>query len=76
MEHYANRSGNSGVVAYEIGQDSIIVKFVDGWRYSYTYESAGTDNVERMKMLAAQGKGLSAFISTTVRNDFAQKLPP
>jgi len=73
MERYANQSGNSGVVAYRIGSDSITVKFVDGWLYSYTYESAGADNVEYMKKLAARGQGLSAFISTTVRNDYAKK---
>jgi len=76
MQRYANRSGNSGVVAYLIEPDSITVKFVDGWRYSYTYESAGVDNVEYMKKLAARGQGLSAFISATVRNAYAQKLPP
>jgi len=27
MERYKNRSGNSGVVAYEIGDDSIAVEF-------------------------------------------------
>jgi hypothetical protein len=73
VERYANRSGNSGVVAYEIESESIIVKFVDGWLYSYTYQSAGADNVEHMKQLAARGQGLSAFISTTVRNNYAQK---
>ena len=76
MERYANRSGNSGVIDYQIGSDSIIVKFADGWRYSYTYESAGADNVEYMKNLAARGQGLSAFMSTIVRNAYAHRLPP
>ncbi len=74
MQRYANLSGNSGVVAYGVGPDSITVKFVDGWRYTYTYESAGADNIENMKKLAARGQGLSAFISTHVRNDYAKKL--
>ena len=73
FRRYANRSGNSGVVAYEIGADSIIVEFVDGWKYLYTCESAGVDNVEHMKLLAARGQGLSGFISSDVRNGYAKK---
>jgi len=76
LEKYANRSGSSGVVAYQVESDSITVEFVDGWHYSYTYESAGADNVEHMKVLAAQGQGLSGFISKTVRNDYASKYRP
>jgi len=72
-EPYANLSGSSGVVAYQIGVDSITVEFVDGWLYSYTYESAGVDNVEHMKQLATRGRGLSGFISTTVKNNYAKK---
>jgi hypothetical protein len=73
MQRYANRSGSSGVVAYEIGSDSITVRFIDGARYLYTYQSAGADNVEQMKKLAARGQGLSSFISTTVRNGYESK---
>lgn len=73
MQRYANLSGHSGVVAYQAGPQSITVKFVDGWRYLYTYESAGADKVDQMKKLAARGQGLSAFISTTVRNEYAEK---
>jgi len=73
MQRYANLSGNSGVVAYRIDGDSITVKFAEGWQYLYTYESAGADNVEHMKKLAASGHGLSAFISAAVRDKFAKK---
>lgn len=73
MQRYANRSGKSGVIAYRIGADSITVEFADGKQYLYTYESAGAANVETMKNLAAQGQGLSAFISTTVKDGYAKK---
>ena len=33
MERYQNLGGNSGVVAYEIGQDFIRVQFSDGSIY-------------------------------------------
>ena len=73
MERYANRSRNSGVVAYEIAADSITVKFRDGDKYLYTQQSAGADNVEHMKQLAIRGEGLSGFISATVRDQYARK---
>jgi hypothetical protein len=73
VQRYANRNGNSGVVAYEIAADSITVKFAEGWLYEYTNESAGADNVDHMKRLAASGQGLSAFISTAVRDKYARK---
>ncbi len=43
MEHYRNRGGDSGVVAYEIGPDSITVMFSDGavWSYPASVEYLG-----------------------------------
>jgi len=74
MERYQNRSGNSDIVAYQLGPTSITIKFAEGWLYLYTYESAGAENVEQMKKLAVSGQGLSSFISTRVRDDYEQKL--
>ena len=73
MPRYANLSGNSGVVAYQAGADSITVEFVNGQKYLYNYQSAGPANVETMKKLAAQGQGLSAFISAVVKNVYAER---
>lgn len=71
MEQYKNISGNSGVSAYECGVDYIDVKFISSERiYRYSYLSAGAENIEHMKALAINGKGLSTFISKTVRNLF------
>ncbi len=75
MKRYANRSGNSGVVAYEIGPDFIDVKFQDGWVYVYNYASAGASQVERMKTLAASGQGLCTYISQRVKTNFESKHP-
>lgn len=74
MKRYANASGHSGVVAYEIRSDAITVAFRDGGVYRYTYVSAGRDNVERMKQLAAAGRGLSTFIHRQVNDRYADKL--
>ena len=74
MERYRNLAGDSGVVAYARHADSIAVKFYNGDVYLYTYESAGKENVERMKALARSGRGLSTFISQCVREAYAEKL--
>ncbi|HEX7889607.1 MAG TPA: hypothetical protein VF522_09635 [Ramlibacter sp.] len=66
MRHYRNLSGNSGVVAYEVGPDWIGVKFRDGVTYRYTYAKPGAIHVEEMKKLAAAGRGLSGYISRHV----------
>jgi hypothetical protein len=41
MHPYQNLSGDSGVVAYEIGKDFIKVEFVDGSTYLYNYSLPG-----------------------------------
>jgi hypothetical protein len=74
MERYKNLSRDSGVVAYEIGRDSVTVKFHDGATYLYTYASAGEPNVEQMKVLAVTGRGLSTFIARHARMAYAAKL--
>ncbi len=73
MERYKNLSGNSGVAAYENGPDFIRVEFRDGAVYLYTYGSAGAANIETMKRVATDGRGLNSFINTTVRKAYARK---
>ncbi len=74
MERYKNLGKNSGVAAYEIGDDSITVQFSTGAVYIYTYRSAGNTNIEKMKLLAFAGKGLNSFINTKVRKGYESKL--
>ena len=69
MELYRNRA-NSGVRAYESGTDFIRVQFQTGKPYHYTYETAGPRRVEKMKTLAAAGKGLSTYISQYVKDRY------
>lgn len=56
MTQYNNKSGNSGILAYEIRDSQISIKFSDGSVYHYSYISAGQSNVEQMKKLALQEK--------------------
>lgn len=73
MERYRNLSGDSGVLAYQIGDAAIAVQFRNGDIYDYTYASAGRRNIEQMKRLARAGKGLSTFISQHVHHAYAGK---
>lgn len=74
MTKYANLSRSSSVSAFEIGEDSIIVRFKDGGTYLYTYASTGSSDIEHMKKLAARGSGLSSYISTHVKKRYARKI--
>jgi hypothetical protein len=74
MERYRNIGGSSGIRSYEISNDSIIVEFSDGGKYLYNNQTTGYSNVERMKTIAINGRGLNRFISTTIKKRFASKL--
>jgi hypothetical protein len=70
VKFYRNKSGNSGVLAYETGKTFIRIKFIEGELYTYSFKSAGKEHVERMKELAEQGKGLSGYISKYVKDHY------
>jgi hypothetical protein len=68
MQRYRNLSGNSGVYAFEIGADYILVKFSGTDRiYRYSYLKAGVSHVEQMKRLAVAGHGLNSYIDRNVK---------
>ena len=73
MERYRNLSGNSGVQAYEILHDAILVHFAGSARvYRYSHASAGRHHVAEMKRLAIAGRGLSTYISRHVHDRYEQ----
>jgi len=73
MTRYQNLSGRSGVVEYEILDDSIDVKFGDGSIYTYTNVSADPSHIKRMKDLATEGIGLNGFIDRYVKKNYSDK---
>lgn len=75
MQRYKNFSGTSGVRAFEIGPDYIVLTYKTGKPYIYTYESAGKENVEEMKRLALKGSHLNKFINQhpEVRRGFVKR---
>jgi hypothetical protein len=74
MQPYKNKSGDSGVVAYELSPEHIDIEFKDGKRYRYNYKTPGRDHVEAMKLLAKRGSGLATYINQHVRERFALRL--
>lgn len=73
MKQYKNLSGSSNIVAYQMGNDSIKVKFSDGLVYLYTNVSAGNQHIEEMKKLALAGEGLNSYIGRVIKKDYADK---
>ncbi|QJR36782.1 hypothetical protein HKW67_15285 [Gemmatimonas groenlandica] len=72
MQVYRDLNGDSGVDAYETGDDFIRVQFSKGSVYLYTDASAGREHIEAMKELAARGEGLNTYINKYVRKLFAR----
>jgi hypothetical protein len=74
MHTYQNKSGNSGVLAYEIFDHAIHIEFTDGGIYRYSYEKPGPMAVEKMKKLARDGSGLATYINQHVREEYEQRI--
>lgn len=75
MTPYRNLSGKSGIVSYELSEDSITVVFRSGRYRHYLYDGTrpGISVVERMKALARQGYGLNRYILSDVKHNFSRK---
>lgn len=77
LKPYKNLSGKSNVKAYDIFEDAIEVVFGrEGGpesHYVYTYESAGKEEVEKMKKLAVLGDGLGTMLATKPHHKHARK---
>lgn len=74
MERYANKGGDSGVVAFDTTHDSITVEFRDNSVYLYNNVKPGSRTVDHMQTLARSGQGLNSYISTTVKKNYARKI--
>jgi len=72
MKPYFDPNHDSGISAYENGRDYIKIQFKDGAMYLYTYASAGSHCIEKMKSLAENGDGLNAYINEE-KPDYASK---
>lgn len=72
MTPYSSTSDKkSGVSAYEIGNNYIIVQFYSA-QYKYSYNSCGQSATEAIKRLALASSRLSTFIAQS-KPDFEWK---
>jgi hypothetical protein len=72
MKKYLNKSEKSGIEYYVIGSNYIKVWFCTGKSYLYNYIKPGKEHVEKMKMLALEGIGLSTYISQHVGDNYCK----
>ncbi|MDF2437912.1 MAG: hypothetical protein K0Q95_2288 [Bacteroidota bacterium] len=73
MKPYGNKGGNSGIRAYEIGDDFIKLKFSDKEDvYVYDYDDPGRAHVNEMKKFALKGKGLATYVNKWVRGNYSR----
>jgi hypothetical protein len=68
-----NLKGDSGVTHYEIGEDFIRLQFRGSAIFVYDYTMPGKLHVDRMKALAAAGRGLATYVNQHVRSRYARK---
>ena len=73
-KRYKNAGGSSKVLRYMVEQDSITIEFADNSAYRWTNQSADPASIAKMKTLALSGKGLDAFIESTVKDRFLRKV--
>lgn len=75
MKAYRDTNGNSGISAYDYGDDWIKVKFKDGKIYEYQALKIGQAHIKAMKALADAGDGLNSYImrNPSVKNGWSSK---
>lgn len=74
MKKYKNLGGGSNVAAYEFGDDSITIEFIDGSVMLYDAKKPGAAHVNQMKVMAENGKGLYDYIKRYVKSNHAKKI--
>ena len=78
MTPYKNLNGDSNVVAFQLNDQAITVKFREPSKsgydtYVYSESSAGSYHVEQMKQLAVAGSGLNGYINENVREKYESR---
>ena len=74
MKKYCDIDGNSGISAYEVGDDFVIVCFAKGGMYLYNYSITGSNHVNKMIELARIGNGLNRYINLNIEHASARKI--
>lgn len=75
MERYKGQDDHdSGVIAYELLPDGIILLYKTYRKYLYDYDKPGKVHVEEMKKLAKAGSGLTKYVNQHVRENYKREL--
>jgi hypothetical protein len=74
VQPYRPPDGDSGIVAYELGESWIKIRFEDGGCYLYNASAPGLLHVRAMSRLAESGDGLNTYINQHVRKNYARRL--
>lgn len=75
MKAYKDIDRDSGIAAYDYGENWIKVQFKDGSIYLYQTSKIGQVHISAMKALADAGEGLNSYImrNPTVKNGWSSK---
>lgn len=75
MKVYRDINGDSGISAYNCGDDWIKVQFKGGNTYEYQASKIGQARITAMKALADAGDELNSYImrNTVVKNGWSSK---
>jgi hypothetical protein len=75
MKTYKDMGGDSGVIAYDYGDNWMRIQFRHGGTYEYLSSVIGTMHLSEMKRLADSGDGLGTYINThpDVKKGFSSK---
>lgn len=74
MIPYQNKNNTSGIAAYEMGPDYIRIEFTTGAVYEYDHAHTGAAQIEHLKYLAEQGKGLNSYLNRNVHQQYSRRL--
>jgi hypothetical protein len=64
MKGYRNLDGDSGILAYDYGDEWIHIQFKHGRTYEYLASTIGLSHLSAMQRLADSGRGLVTYINT------------
>lgn len=75
MKRYRDIDGDSGISAYDYGDDWVKVQFKGGRTYEYKASKIGQAHISTLKKLADGGDGLNAYImnNSIVKNGWTSK---
>ena len=75
MKSYEDINRDSGIVAYDYGDDWIYVEFKHGGTYEYLSSKIGVSHLTTMKKLADSGDRLNQYINDhpEIKSEWSRK---